>query len=329
MLRVNLDKLQCPKHPDHCSTEVFCLETKEFHCELCANEKNIKCESITSAIDKLVGNAGNESTQLKESLEQLSKHKDKLEFESSDDRNPNNISYLIQKARDDIESTFDQLRELIEERKKDLLDELEALNTKIGESYNDEISEINGILDNGRDVLQRYEDIQPGERDKHYLDTLIDLSSLSIKASEELRKCEPKPIVSSRVAFVIEEKEKLIDQFKKIGSISESVEIPIPQSFSVSSKDQKSISLAWSSAAAVVGAGVPAAYRVEMKRDADGNDKWNECYNGSGTSYKCDNLKESTGYSFRIYSVYQGVKSVGVKTCSAQTVKLTQNHVLM
>lgn len=322
MLRVNQDKRQCPKHPGHNSDEVFCLETKTFHCALCASEKNIKGESIESAIDKLVGNAGKESAQLKESLEKLSKRDEKLKFELSDAQNPNNLDSLIQKAKEDIELTFNQLRELIGEREHALMEELATLYTKTSEKYSDEDSNINDILGRGRDALQCYEDVQSGERDRRFLNALVDLSNLAAEASDAVKKYEPEPILSKRIAFVVDEKEKLIEQFKTIGAVSESVDIPVPQSFSVSSKDQKSISLAWSTAvftAAV--ASVPVTYKVEMKKDTDSNDKWTECYNGSGTSYRCENLKESTGYGFRIHSVYQGVKSIDSKSCSAQTVK--------
>lgn len=305
----------CPKHPEHSTEEVFCLETKTFHCALCAREGNVKDCPIADAIDKFVGDADKQNPQLKANLQKISERNNKLQFELNDDKNPDNITNLVEKAKVDITSTFNKLRSILEKREKDLLDKLDEISSRRCGLINNESTELDNILFDGNDVLQEYEKLKSGERDTNFLKMLIKLEKVTNNSESVLKKYEAVPIIPARLGFVLEEKDKLFEKFNNIGVVSETVVVPVPTSFSVASKDYKSINLTWNTAVTEL----PVSYKVLMKKVNEPSDEWTECYNGTETKCTCDNLKRLTKYEFKLFTVYDSMKSTEFINCSDET----------
>ena len=110
------EKKACKKHPNQNAEEIFCWETKTFHCPYCAWENKISGDNVPDAVDKVIRDSERNYQDLRNSLKTLSERKDKISFELNGEVNSKNLERQKQEAQSAIHSAFNQMRELLDQR---------------------------------------------------------------------------------------------------------------------------------------------------------------------------------------------------------------------
>lgn len=310
------DKKPCDKHPGHNTEEAFCWESKTFHCAECAHDANVESEVIPTAVDKALESLKVGYSQLEDNLKRLSDHRDKISSELNGDNNTN-LEVQMEAVRTSIQSSFNHLRMMLEKREKVLLEEAENyFNTKITQ-FNEETTEITDAIEEGNVILGSFDSFLTAKKDAELLKKLVDARDKVGKVINVVEKSESHPVIHTETKVDFNGIEGFVEKILNMGKFVKITNMPAPLDFRYTEITLNSIKLTWDP----LKTALPITYRVLYKETFDSDEKWTECYNGQKTECKCSHLRESTGYVFRVYAIYEESKSIYYNTCSARTVK--------
>lgn len=322
-----VERKMCSIHPDRDAEEIFCWETKTFHCVLCACEEGIKGDTIPKAIEKITEDSKSGYPQLQKNIEKLSERKNKILFDLNGDKNPNNLEDQMREAISSIHSTFNELREAIDNRENALLKEVETyFNSRI-EQFNNEAAELNEVIEKGNTILDLYNKLSTEKKKKkknaELLKKLVDVRSVIEETTNVVNKYEDSPIIQASTKVFFESNHDLIQRINNLGKVTETTDIPAPQDFRTIEVMSNYVKLVWNSSETTL----PITYQVMLKKADNPNNIWTECYNGPETKCRCTNLQRLTNYTFMVIPHYKSMKSANYSTCSALTVKSIYTHI--
>lgn len=313
------ERKMCDKHPDQNAEMIFCWETKTFHCPLCACERGLKGDTIPTAIDKCIEDSKTELGQLNDSIEKLSERKNKILFELDGENNPQNLEKQMDEALRSIKTTFDRLRELIEQREKTLLEKVEKEFNERIEQFTKEAAEISEVIDRGNEVIQTFNTLLPVPENKsaNSLKKIIGIKIETERAVDMVKKFEADSLLSVTTKVLFEGIDSITEGIENLCEITRTTNIPAPQEFKTTDITCNDISLSWDP----IPERVPSiSYQVLYTETFEDDDKWKECYRGTETECRCSNLKSGTSYSFKITTIFKEIASINHSICFTRTV---------
>lgn len=315
----NQHQTQCDVHPGNSTEEIFCWETKSFHCPLCAHENGIRGERVCEAVARIIEDSESGYSQMQNSLKKLSERRDRILFEINDEKNPLNLESQMEEALTAIHTTFNGLRESLEQRERALLEEVESCFNASIDQLSNEAEEITGVLERGTAVSELRDSFTAAttaERDAELLRNFVEMRSVSEKAKTLIKKYESSPIIQTSIRVMLECTDTLTEKLKEVGRIVRDTNIPAPQNLKTTKIMSTYVDLAWDPSETTL----PITYQVMLKKANDPDGEWTECYNGPEIQYRCSNLQELTNYTFEVIPNYRGMRSANCSTCSVLTV---------
>ena len=311
-----VEKKMCKKHPNYNAEEIFCWETKTFHCPLCAWESKISGDKITDAVDKAIQSTEKIFQGLEASRKKLSERKDKISFGLYGDSNPNSLELQKSQALSEIRSAFEKMRKVLDQRENDLLSEVEKSFDTQTECFNNEIKEISEAIEKCEKFVQEHAAVPSARKDASLLRKLLEMENEAKEVSSTAENLEKEPVVQITTTKVVtfEEKEKIVESLRSLGRIVETVDLPAPLNLRPINNGRDYIDFSWDKVERA------STYQVMSKKTSSSDDEWVEVYNGPDMQTRCSNLEISTEYTFRVTPMYRGIKSVNASTCTAQIV---------
>lgn len=313
-----LDAKACRKHPGHSVEEAFCWETRTFHCCMCGLKNKIDSEAVPTAIDRLVKTLGEDCAQLKNDIRKLSGRKAVISSELNDPMNPINLEAQMREALNEIQACFSRLKALLEQREKAFMEYVESKFNARTEKLENELVEVSDAIEKGNEILESYKTMLSGPtgKDANLLKELLEMKNECEVISLIAKRCETLPIIQTETRIFFDGENDFRELVKSYGSITETTNIPPPQDFRVTKIDPATIELRWSP----LETSHQVAYRVMNKKTDSPDEEWVESYTGTGTKCVCIGLQPSTSYAFKIFVIYDGMKSPYYNTCNGQTV---------
>lgn len=316
----HIETKACEKHPGHHTEEIFCWKTNTFHCSMCGYEEHIEGDTIPNAVKKGLEEIGKDYTQIGENIEKLSEQKKGVLFELSDsERNPTNLEFQFQEAKNFIQETFNQLREALDKKEKALMEEVEKVfNPKI-ENLNKEVSDLDELIEGGEKAMESYNELITTKKG---VELMKGISVMKIEGEKEvatLNNYKTNPIIHNGFETITREREFLIERINNLGRIVDGTNIPAPQGVSAEDIRKDYISFSWNPVK-LPNDNVSVTYQVFMKNILDPNSEWKELQNSSSHSCSRSNLYCGTNYGFKIYTICNGKRSVDYLSCGFKTV---------
>ena len=226
-------KSMCEKHPEQNAEEIFCWETKTFHCPLCAQENKINGENVPDAIAKIIQGSEKNCQVIRDSIKKLSERKDRISFVLNDEANPNNLELQKQEVVSSVESAFNKLGKLLDQRKADILKEVEEHFDARTEKLVNEAEEITEMIECGENICQEYSTAPSAKKDANLLKRLLEMEGETEKTASVAEKCKDDPIVQTTIKAIFEKSDAVAESFKGLGRVEETAGIPAPANFRV------------------------------------------------------------------------------------------------
>lgn len=285
---------------------------------MCGCENKIDSEAVPAAIDKLIKTLGEDSVQLKNDIRKLSGRKNMISSELYGPQNPNSLEAQMREALGEIQTSFNRLKALLEQREKAFMEEIESkFNTKM-EALEMELAEVSDAIEKGNGILESYSAIPtaPTGKDANHLKELLEMKRNRDRISEIAKKCETLPIIHVDTQVAFEDENSFREMVCSYGRVVETSNIPPPQDFRVNKTTATTAELGWSP----LETSHKIAYRVMSKKADSPDGEWDQFYTGPETECVCTDLQPFTSYTFKIFAICDGIKSVYHNTCNGQTV---------